>query len=196
MEPQLFHVKDLDTNDPKVAVHIIGCTNDWFGGWDGLTRGNADLLISEDLSGGRLVEVIARQEPAFIVCHWPGVYFNGEKTGFNIFKQVVSRLHGRYDNLIWMKQGDVARYWAAKKLTGIETGKNSIKLTAPFATNWFTLSVSGKFRSAKVMNDGKTYMLNPASDPLGLDNGKIFADRKESLLCFKLEKGITTIELN
>ena len=41
-------------------------------------------------SGGRLPEVIARGEPAMMVCHWPGIYFNGEEVGFKIFKEVVA----------------------------------------------------------------------------------------------------------
>ncbi len=36
--------------------------------------------------GGRLPEVIARGEPAVMVCHWPGMYFNGQETGFKIFR--------------------------------------------------------------------------------------------------------------
>jgi hypothetical protein len=76
VEPRLFHVSGLDSGDPRCSVHIIGCTDDWFGGWDGMTPGNADQFITEDLQQGRLVEVIDRQEPAILVCHWPGIYYN------------------------------------------------------------------------------------------------------------------------
>ena len=139
--PQVQYARDLDTRDPRCVVSIIGCTGDWFGGWDGLEAGTVDQFITED-GGGRLPEVIRRGEPAILVCHWPGIYFNGERIGFNIFKEVVKRLHERYDNLLWMKNSEIARYWAAKELTTITREGKSLTLSAPFATKRFTLSVT------------------------------------------------------
>jgi hypothetical protein len=52
---------------------MVGCTSDWFGGWDGLTPGTVDQFITEDGRGGRLPEVIRRGEPAVLVGHWPGM---------------------------------------------------------------------------------------------------------------------------
>ena len=59
-----------------------------------------------------MVEVIDSGEPAVMVCHWPGVYFNGERIGFNILKEVKTRLDQKYDNLVWMKLSEIASYWA------------------------------------------------------------------------------------
>ena len=84
---------------PRCVVSMIGCTGDWFGGWDGLTPGSVDQFITADLKRGRLPEVIARGEPAILVCHWPGMYFNGQETGFKIFQEVVKRLDQAYDHL-------------------------------------------------------------------------------------------------
>jgi len=117
--PRVEYASGLAGPDPRCVVSIIGCTGDWFGGWDGLTPGSADRCITEDLRGGRLPEVIERGEPAILVCHWPGIYFNGEQIGFKIFQEVVRRVHSRYDNLIWMKLSEIARYWAARELTQI-----------------------------------------------------------------------------
>ena len=72
-----------------------------------MERGDVDKLITED-GKGRMPEVIARGEPAIMVCHWPGISFNGERVGFNIFKEAVTRLHARYDNLLWMKLSEIA----------------------------------------------------------------------------------------
>ena len=83
--------RDSNTDDPECVVSIIGCTGDWFGGWDGLETGHVDQFITADLKGGRLPQVIDRGEPAILVCHWPGIYYNGEEYGFNIFKEVVER---------------------------------------------------------------------------------------------------------
>lgn len=195
VEPQLYHINGLDSSNPQCAVHIIGCTDDWFGGWDGLTPGNADLMITEDLQRGRLVDVINNREPAFVVCHWPGIYFNGEKTGFNIFKQVVNRLRNKYDHLLWMKQSEIARYWAAKKLTDIKTDKNTIRLDAPFETEWFTVSLTGKFRSARIDHEKGSAVLKQVKDPLLLDSGCIYSGKNESILCFKLHPGKSLIEI-
>ena len=110
---------------------------DWFGGWTGLDNGSPDLFITKDLKSGRMVEVIGRGEPALIVCHWPGLYHNGDELGFNIFQEVVARLHARYDNLIWLKLSEIARYWAAKELTRIERKDGLVAIMAPFAALCF-----------------------------------------------------------
>ncbi|MBN2270016.1 MAG: twin-arginine translocation signal domain-containing protein, partial [Sedimentisphaerales bacterium] len=34
--PLVQYASGLDSDDPKCVVSIIGCTGDWFGGWDGL----------------------------------------------------------------------------------------------------------------------------------------------------------------
>jgi hypothetical protein len=80
--PRVEYAADLNGPNPRCVVSLIGCTNDWFGGWDGLTPGSPDLCITEDGKGGRLPDVIARGEPAVLVCHWPGIYYNGEQIGF------------------------------------------------------------------------------------------------------------------
>ena len=132
MAPRVEYASGLDGPDPRCVVSIIGCTGDWFGGWDGLTPGSADRFITADFKGGRLPEVIARGEPAIMACHWPGIYFNGQEVGFKIFQEVVRRLHAAYDNLIWMKLSAIARYWAARELTRIErTGRGHLDLNGP-----------------------------------------------------------------
>ena len=98
-----------------------------------------DQFITEDLKGGRLPQVIDKGEPAILVCHWPGIYFNGDEVGFKIFQEVVRRMHARYDHLIWMKLSEIARYWAAKELTQISRQGNRIVLDAPFASPRFTV---------------------------------------------------------
>ena len=195
VEPQMYHVKDIDSGHAQVAVHIIGCTNDWFGGWDGLNPGSADFMITPDLQKGRLLEVIGKAEPAIMVCHWPGIYFNGEKHGFNVLKNVVSRLHEKYDHLLWMKQRDIAHYWAAKKLTRISADHKIVKLNAPFESELFTISISGKFKLLSFQHNGEVKKLRPVSDPLSLRKDSCYRGKKETLACFNLPKGISTIEL-
>jgi hypothetical protein len=189
VEPELFHVSGLETNDPQCSVHIIGCTGDWFGGWDGLEPGNADLFINPSLNAGRLVEVIERKEPAIMVCHWPGIYYNGTELGFNIFKTVVGRLHEKYDHLIWMKLSEISRYWASKKLTHLEVNRKTIDIQAPFGTSGFTIKISRSARKVVHEKDGEQVVLEKTGQKSALSTGKFFIEGKESILCFDLPKG-------
>jgi hypothetical protein len=194
--PLVQYASGLDGDDPKCVVSIIGCTGDWLGGWDGLNPGSVDRHITEDLQGGRLPEVIDKGEPAIIVCHWPGVYFNGEEIGFNIFKEVVRRIHARYDNLIWMKNSEIARYWAAKELTRIEKQGRQVTFSAPFATTRFTVRVAGNSPAApRLTVAGKPVALRRVTAPLQLKSGSWHADGRETVVCFDLPKGKSTLNL-
>ena len=189
VEPELFHVSGLDSDDPRCAVHIIGCTGDWFGGWDGLTPGDPGKFITEDLQKGRLVEVIDKGEPAILVCHWPGIYYNGEKTGFNIFKTVVNRLNQKYDHLLWMKNSEIARYWAAKKLTRVMPENGKIRLKAPFGTERFTLQINQKVRQLSVKHKNKTIPLRQIQEVKQLAAGTFVWNGEHTVVAFALEKG-------
>ncbi|MBN2270226.1 MAG: hypothetical protein JXN61_06405, partial [Sedimentisphaerales bacterium] len=173
-----------------------GCTGDWFGGWDGLERGSVDKFITEDLKGGRLPQVIEKGEPAILVCHWPGIYFNGEEIGFNIFKEVVRRINSRYDNLLWMKQSEIARYWAAKELTKIERDGSSVTFTAPFATTRFTVRLKAARQAVPKLNlNTAPVKLNRVNNPLQLKTGTWHADDGNITVCFDLPKGKSTLEV-
>jgi len=196
VEPQLFHVSGLDSDDPRCSVHIIGCTDDWFGGWDGITPGDPDLCITENLQKGRLVEVIDKQEPAILVCHWPGIYYNGEKTGFNIFKTVVNRLNQKYKNLIWMKNSEIARYWAAKKLTSVTPNENEIVFKAPFGTERFTVHINKKIRKTLLTHDATKQSLEKSSSLQYLKQDNYCPDVTGTVVSFHLRKGTTTLEFS
>lgn len=173
-------------NKSDCVVSIIGCTSDWFGGWDGLVPGNVDQFITEDLQRGRMVEVIESGEPAVMVCHWPGIYFNGDKVGFNILKTAVNRLNQKYKHLTWMKLSEIARYWAAKETTDIVVSGNSIQLNAPFSCQNFTLKINKPFQKLKLQN-GKAFTKLSKSDQLR--NNSFLSDRTSTILCFNLQKG-------
>ena len=194
--PLVQYASGLEGDDPKCVVSIIGCTGDWFGGWDGLEAGSVDKCITEDLKGGRLPQVIDKGEPAIIVCHWPGIYFNGEEIGFNIFKEVVSRISSRYDNLLWMKQGEIARYWAAKELTKIERQGSRVTFTAPFATTRFTVRLKAAQQGIpKLAVSASPVKLEQVNRPLQLKSGTWHADAGNITVCFDLPKGKSTLEI-
>ncbi len=194
--PQVLYASGIGGPDPKCVVHVIGCTGDWFGGWDGLERGTVDQFITENLRGGRMPEVIDRGEPAIMVCHWPGIYFNGEEVGFNIFKEVVRRLHARYDNLIWMKNSEVARYWAAKELTRIERTGKQITFHAPFACPSFTLETEATRRYPPVFRaSDRNEILKKVDGPLKLEPGTWAGKTSTISVCIDLPKGASRLEV-
>jgi hypothetical protein len=200
--PRVEFASGLDGPDPRCVVSIIGCTGDWFGGWDGMTPGSVDQFITADLKRGRLPDVIARGEPAVLVCHWPGMYFNGEETGFKIFQEVVRRLHQAYDNLVWMKLSEIARYWAARELTRIERrDANVLGVNAPFACPQFTVKL--EVRNEAGADSNRVWLragqnqteLTPVGSVLLLKPGTIFRAPASVVACFDLPKGSSRLEL-
>jgi hypothetical protein len=198
--PRVEYAAGLDGTDPRCVVSIIGCTGDWFGGWDGLSPGSVDLFITEE-GKGRLPEVIARGEPAILVCHWPGIYYNGQRIGFRIFQEVVHRLHAAYDNLRWMKLSEIARYWAARELTRIDRPDGqTLVLRAPFACPEYTLGLSfselarggdprGHVSGFLVEREGTTSQLQAVRSRLEIEPGTYHQDQAEAVVCFALARG-------
>jgi hypothetical protein len=194
--PRVEYAADLEGPDPRCVVSIIGCTGDWFGGWDGLTPGSVDQFITEDLRGGRLPEVIARGEPAVMVCHWPGMYFNGREVGFTILKEVVRRLRAGFDNLIWMNLGEISRYWAARELTRIERRGDHIAVRAPFACPAFTVEVAGRPDAAPELVVGdRVAPLERVERPLQLRPGTWTPHGRGVAVCFDLTKGASHVTI-
>ena len=194
--PQVQYASGLNTQDPKCVVSIVGCTGDWFGGWDGTEPGSPDQFITADLTSGRMVDVINRNEPAIMVCHWPGIYYNGQEHGFNVFKTVVDRIHRRFNNLYWMKLTEIARYWAAKELTGIKKLTDGYELTAPYRCDEFTVSVSTASQLPPVYISGtEKSNLEPVENRLNLRPGTWFQDRDRLLICFALASGKSRLQI-
>ena len=194
--PLVQYASGLDGDNPKCVVSIIGCTGDWFGGWDGLNPGSVDRFITQDLKGGRLPQVIDKGEPAILVCHWPGIYYNGEEIGFNIFKEVVRRVHSRYDNLLWMKNSEIARYWAARELTQISKQGRRIMFDAPFATTRFTVQTKARVTATPRLTVGaERTELRRVTAPLQLQGQTWHAEGPQVTACFDLPKGKSSLDL-
>ncbi|MEM9660170.1 MAG: hypothetical protein AAF961_17535, partial [Planctomycetota bacterium] len=195
--PRVEYASGLDSDDPRCVVSIIGCTGDWFGGWDGLTPGWTDRLITADLQGGRLPEVIDRGEPAILVCHWPGIYYNGDEIGFAIFQEAVRRLHERYDNLVWMKNSQIARYWAAKELTRMAIFDDHVALKAPYACPEFTIEVAHRpLQQPSLEHDGERTTLAKSTSAAALRSGQwLDRDGGRAVFCFDLSKGESRLRI-
>jgi hypothetical protein len=195
--PRVEYASGLDGAEPRCVVSIIGCTGDWTGGWDNTPPGGADKFITEDLQSGRMVDVIARGEPALMLAHWTGIYWNGQELGFKIFQEVVRRLHQRYDNLLWMKLNEVARYWAVKELTRIERAGNRVALRAPFPCPAFTVRLTAPANAQpRVIRGTQPPISYPQVQRLiDLKSNNWHRDGDTLTICFDLSKGANAIEL-
>lgn len=195
--PRVEYAASLDTGHPECVVSIIGCTGDWFGGWDGLEIGHVDQFIGPDLKSGRLPQVIARGEPAVLVCHWPGMYCNGDETGFKIFQEVVARLKRGFPSLLWMKLSEIARYWAAKELTTLSLEPDGLKLDAPFAAPQFTLRLdrtsAPPTNPRRLAKDSPPLPLKQVPSAEQLVPGTWCTDASHWTACFDLPRGRSTL---
>jgi hypothetical protein len=190
----LWHV---DKAKGIAIASIVGCTHDWFGGWTGYDAGDPNLMITEDLQGGCLPLVLARELPCVLVSHWPGFYFGGEEVGFDVLKTVKRRLDA-YDpsgvKTRWMKTSEIGRYWMARQLSDITVtpqgdGGWQITIHTNFPTPTFTLAVATQTNHVQV--NGQT--LHEVSTVAALTSGTYLAQAKETVLAFDLAQGTTTI---
>jgi hypothetical protein len=195
-QPQVEHASGLQTDDPKCMVNVIGGTGDWFGGWDGVSAGDieasADRCITADFRKGRMIEMIERDEPAIMICHWPGMYCNGGEEGFRIFQKAVERVNAGYsDRIQWMKLSEIARYWAAKELTTIRKTGEAVSLKAPFAAPEFTLRFEMETGRTPKLNGH--IVLNEVKSANLLKSGTWLREGEDVVVCFDLPKGTTEI---
>lgn len=195
--PRVEYASGLDGPDPRCVVSIIGCSGDWTGGWDNTPPGGVDKFITEDLQGGRMVDVIQRGEPALALGHWTGIWWNGQELGFKIWQEVVRRLHARFDNLLWMKLSEVSRYWAAKELTRIERAGNRITFRAPFACPNFTVQFPAPPNAVPRFTSGpQPVALREVKRPLDLTSGTWHRAEQTMTVCFDLPKGASELALS
>lgn len=192
--PVVMHHENVGGFYPSCSVHIIGCTGDWFGGWDGLTPGDPDKFITDDLKTGRMVEVIDSGEPAIMVCHWPGIYYINEKTGFRIFKTVVSRLEQKYGkSILWMKLSEIAQYWAAREFVNFEYSGNKLMIDAPFGTKDFTFVLDKAVKQATIWHTGETAKLIRTASINDLSANSYVVEKQKTTICMELKPGKTEL---
>ncbi len=188
--PRVENASGLDSGDPKCVVSIIGCTGDWTGGWDNSDELFPDRFITPDLNSGRLVEVIERGEPAVLVCHWTGIYYNGEERGFKVFQEVVKRLESRFEMVRWMKLSEISRYWAAQELTKIEKTERGLKLTAPFACSDFTIKIdAAPVGEPSIISGGRVIALREVKLAKDVVGGTWRREGDGAVVCFEMVKG-------
>jgi hypothetical protein len=192
--PRVEYATGLNGPDPRCVVSIIGCSGDWTGGWDNTPPGGVDRFISADLQSGRMVEVIERGEPALMLAHWTGMYWNGQELGFQIFQEAVRRLEARFDHLLWMKLSEVSRYWAARELTRLELSERQLRLQAPFACPAFTVQFPAPSGAVprQVVGGQPPVSYAEVSRKLDLKSGSWHREGNTIVACFDLPKGASS----
>jgi hypothetical protein len=146
------------------------------------------------LATGRVVDVIERGEPAAMLSHWTGIYYNGQELGFQTMQEAVRRIHARYKQVAWMKLADLARYWAAKELTAIQApSPDRLRLQAPYACPDFTFSWRTSSPPALVAS-GKVTPLREVRNWQQLEPGSWRREGDRIHLCVSLPKGTLEVQ--
>ncbi len=189
--PKIEHLQRMSNGEVDLTVNVPAGTGDWFGGWQGDRTPEPDRYANADATSGRMVELIERSEPALMLCHWPGMYSSGAKTGFQAFQKVVLALNGRFrDQTQWMKLSEIARYWAAKELTEIRKTDQGYALNAPFAAPQFTLKLPQSISMPTRLRTGeKMLTFQEVAMPRDLKSGTWLREKNGLVACFDLPKG-------
>jgi hypothetical protein len=194
--PRVEHVEGLETNHPRFVVNVRGATGDWFGSWTGAAEPDADRYASTEATSGRMVDLIERGEPAALLCHWPGLYSNGTKLGFQHCQRVIRALNARFgERTIWLKANELARYWAARALTRIERKEGRVTLTAPIATPGFTLRVRSAAKAPPQLRRNNVPLpLTEVRTKAALHPGTWLQESDAVIVCFDLPRGTVTLD--
>ncbi len=185
----------IDKDKGTAIASIVACAGDWFGGWTGYDLGDADQFITEDLTGGRLPPILKKELPCVMVGHWPGFYFNGEKSGFDVLKTVKTRLDYLDPDgtkTIWMKTSEIGHYWMARELSKIIVNRDQseIIVSTQFPTANFTIVIDTPLNGLKI-NGGEIRRVNSLRD---FQRDTFLVEGKETKIAFDLEIGETTLE--
>ncbi len=194
-DPKLEHIGERDSDQPRLVANVPAATGDWFGGWDGDRACEGSRYCNEDATAGRLVQLIERNKPAVMLCHWPGLYNQGTKQGFRQFQEIVLALRTRFaERTQWMKLSEMGRYQAAKELTRVVAQQpGAITLRAPLACPNFTVKMPGGARPTRVVQGADSVALREAATAAKLTAGAWLRRGEDIVMCFDLPQGETTI---
>lgn len=191
-EPRLEAVRERDSDHPQLTVNVPAGTGDWFGGWDGANTSEGHKYCNAEATTGRMVELIEQRRPAIMLCHWAGLYGNGDPQGLRDFQRIVIALEKRFkDNTLWMKISEIGRYWAARELTKLQFTGRTLHMHAPFACAQFTLEVTGdslgQVRLRNSNNDARELL--SVSSLATLNSNQVFRENNRATICFDLPRG-------
>ena len=178
-------------------MNVPAGTGDWFGGWEGATPSQGEKYSNTDATSGRMVDLIEQRRPAIMLCHWPGMYCNGEKEGFHDFQRVVMALNKRFaEQTVWMKVSEIGNYWAAKGLTQMKASETSVEFDAPIPCQDFTVTIPANPVSNLVLtSDDAVKKLYSVSSRASLNKHTYFNDSGMTTVCLDLPRGKSVLQL-
>lgn len=135
-----------DADLGQATGEIQYATGDWTGNWTGYGVSSADKYITEDLTNGRLVEVIDAGDPAVMCSHWQGFYgmHDEDRRGFHTLKTVVKRLGFRDPTgevTRWRTCSQITDYACARSLASVAIRGSEVDLILPLSVPELTLKI-------------------------------------------------------
>lgn len=141
--PQLWH---LDRARGEAVVSIITCAGDALWNTQKGEPAQIDRWITEDGTGGRLVEACHPDGILAFCTHWQSLFSNGSWAGLHALETVAERINMHLGKRTrWMRCSDIARYaTTAACLTYTEptygSGK-ALHLHSPVECDGYTISL-------------------------------------------------------
>ena len=119
------------------------------------------MLITADGRHGRMAEVLAAGGPGVFHTHWQTIFSGGRRIGLDALREVVRRVADHFgDRVVWTRCSDLAAYAAASAAVEVAAqtshdGGAVLRVTSPFASSLFTLSVALEGEARSVLLDGR-----------------------------------------
>ncbi|HEU5318391.1 MAG TPA: hypothetical protein VFX49_19925 [Chloroflexota bacterium] len=184
----------------------IACVGDHTGSWTGYGEADPDRYITEDLQGGRLVQVIGNGDPCILVSHWQGFYgmHDDDRRGFRALQIVVDRLRQLDpwgERTVWRKTSEITTYSCMRALAKVDVaasddGSIGVKLDLPLRMPELTLRLTGlgAGRERRVCVDGRP--LDRAASRAAFRSGTYVLEEDALLLAFDPAARRSVVELD
>ena len=185
-----------DREQGTATGEIIAGTSDWTGSPVGDGEADPDKFITENLEGGRLMELIEQGDPAVIVSHYQGLYglHNEDRRGFKTLQVVARRLHEldpAGERIQWRKCSEITNYACAREMADVAVSGNTVSLDLPMQVPDFTLCLTGgEFREVTV--DGQR--LTRVAGRSAFESGTYYPEGDETLVAFEPTQRKVTLE--
>ncbi|MEO1527699.1 MAG: hypothetical protein AAFX06_19895 [Planctomycetota bacterium] len=194
-EPKLEYVSDSNRIS-DLTMNVPAGTGDWFGGWEGTQNVEADRYCNAEATSGRMVELIERGDPAVMLCHWPGMYCNGAKTGFKAFQRIVTSIQSRFEKQTqWMKVSEIGRYWAAKETTTFSQDESGLQIHASIKCRDFTFEFGAEVERCSFVEGANQVPLRRVDRLDQLAEGRFVSREGKTTVCVELSTGTSVLTL-
>ena len=156
----------------------------------------ADLYLTEDGAGGRLVDLMKGQSPIVLITHWQSLYSNGTRLGLATYREVLKRINALWASQTeWSKISQLTERYLVGRTAKIEVEATrkcvEAVVTSPFSIDVLTFSIPMPwplFAGPSVLVD--SVALEQAPDKGGLTAEKWLVDGSTVTVSLKLERNV------